>query len=57
MPPKYGLGYTTPKERRSGGEPLAKLCQFDRPGICNPDLPQKDRRSGGEPLAKLCQFD
>ena len=28
---------TAPKERRSGGEPLATLCRFDRPGISIPD--------------------
>ena len=27
------LGYTAPKKRRSGGEPLATLCRFDRARI------------------------
>ena len=26
-------GYTAPKKRRSGGEPLATLCRFHRSGI------------------------
>ena len=36
-------GYTAPKERRSGGEPLATLCRFHRSGDWTPNLPHRQR--------------
>ena len=34
-------GTTAPKKRRNGGESLATLCRFDRPGSRTPDLPHR----------------
>ena len=31
-------GQLSSEEHRNGGEPLATLCRFDRPGNRNPDL-------------------
>ena len=36
-------GYAALKKRRNGGEPLATLCRFDRPGNLTPNLPHRER--------------
>ena len=38
------LGYSAPKKRRRGGEPLATLRQFDWPGNRTPNLPHRQGR-------------